>query len=200
MSAILLEQTIAYLRASFTRAQVAEIRTYAGEFSGPELTQIPFNAPAILVTCLGWKAEHHGQRLAGRLTRQVRMAAFIVTKHVDREKRMSQCMQIAEALAIALRLWAPDSTGLPVTLAGLEEDPRAENLYGRAVDAQGLALWLVDWQQCVKPIVDLPRLYDLLTIDITDHTEQGSVSDAPATGVAPTVTEDVQFNNLPPAA
>lgn len=199
MSAHLLAAAIDHVRASFTRAQVAEVRTYGGEFSGDELAQIPFRPPAILLTVLGWRPVHKGHRLTGRMAREVRMAAFVVSNLVDREKRMSQAMQIAEALCIALRTWAPDSTDQPVLLAGLDDDPHAENLYGRAVDAKGLALWLVDWRQCVKPVLELPQLFDLTAIDITDHTVQGTGAAAPAPGVAPTVTEDVQFNALPPA-
>jgi len=200
MSALLLDQAITFVREAFTRAQVAEVREYAGEFSAEEAQKIPFNVPCILLTVLGWKAEKHGQRLAGRLTRDVRLAAFVVTKHVDREQRMRQAQLIAEALCVALRTWVPVTVPEQLEIAGLEDEPRAENLYGRAIDGLGLALWLVDWHQCVKPLVPPARLFDLLAIDITDHTVQGTADAAPAPGVAPTVTEDVQFNTLPPAA
>lgn len=200
MSALLLDQAIAHVRASFTRAQVAEVREYAGEFSAEEVAKIPFNVPCILIACLGWKAEKHGSRLVGRMTRDVRLAAFIVTKHVDREQRMRQALMLAEALCVVLRLWVPEDVPELLQVAGLEDDPRAENLYSRGIDALGMALWLVDWHQCVKPLAPPARLFDLLAIDITDHTVQGTPDTAAAPGVAPTVTEDVQFNTLPPAA
>jgi phage gp37-like protein len=199
MSAILLDQVIAYTRASFSKAEVAEVAEYAGEFSGEEVDQLSFSAPAILITVLGWREANTGHRLGGRFADQVRLAAFVVTKHAQRGARMRQAMQISRKLCLALRLWAPDSAGLAETIGPLEGDPRAENLYGRAIDKRGLALWLVDWQQAIKPAVSLPTLYDLTTIDITDHTVQGRNDAAVAPGVAPTVTEDVQFNALPPA-
>ncbi|MEY2685985.1 MAG: hypothetical protein RL375_183 [Pseudomonadota bacterium] len=200
MSTVLLDQAIAYVRASFTATEVVQVDEYAGEFSGEEVEQLSFNAPAILITVLGWREANAGHRLGGRFADQVRLAAFVVTKHTQRGARMRQAMQISRKLCLALRLWAPDSTGLAETIGPLEADPRAENLYGRAIDKRGLALWLVDWQQCIKPVVPLPQLYDLTTIDITDHTVQGTGTAAPAPGAAPTVTEDVQFNALPPAA
>ncbi len=197
MSAALLTKTLAHVRAQFTRAEVATVEAYGGEFSGEEIDKLSYNCPAVLVTVLGWNAETNGTRLSGKHVRNVRMAAFVATKHAKRPLRMAQAMQIADKLAAGLRLWQP-STTLPLTIAPLEEDAECENLYGRAIDKAGQALWLVRWQQCVRPDLPLPQLYELLHIDVHDTTRQGSEGAPVAAPQTPNsaplvVTEDVTF-------
>lgn len=194
MSAILLEQTLAYVRGQFTKAEVTEVRSYAGEFSSEEVAQVSYTCPAIFVTVLGWQPQQESRRLVGRYVRAVRMAAFVVYKHANREKRMAGAMHLADKLGVVMRRWRPDSTGLPLTIAPLEEDARCENLYGRAIDSKGQALWLVDWTQDIAPQVPLEALYDLLTVEITDLTRRGEVPASPTPAPTPlTVTDDVQF-------
>lgn len=196
MSAILLDQALAYLRAQFTRAEVATLQSYGGEFSAAESDQLSYDCPAILVTVLGWQPEDSGTRLAGRFARQVRLAAFVAYKHANRDKRMAGAMALAEKLTLVLRLWQPDSAGVPVELGPVEATPTAENLYGRAMDKRGQALWLVSWSQCLKPRVPLAALVDLLAVEITDTTRQGTTpTGAPAAPAPLTVTEDVRFGS-----
>lgn len=197
MSAALLTESLAYIRAQFTRAELATAEAYGGEFSGDEIDKLSYNCPAVLVTVLGWSPETNGTRLSGKHVRNVRLAAFVATKHAKRELRMAQAMQIADKLAVALRLWQP-STTLPLTIAPLEKDAECENLYGRAIDKVGQALWLVRWEQCVQPAVPLPRLYELLHIDVYDTTRQGTQGVPAAAPLSPNsgplvVTEDVTF-------
>ena len=79
-------------------------------------------------------------------------------------------------------------------LAPLEAEPTAENLYSRAMDKLGQALWLVSWTQCVKPRVPLENLVDLLAVDIIDITRQGTAPAASPDNPAPLiVTENVRF-------
>lgn len=199
MSAILLSAVIDQIRASFTTAQVAEVRSYGGEFSSAEMGKLSFNAPAILVTVLGWKPEHDNHRLQGRDVRGVRLAAFVVTKHAKREVRMAQAMTLADLLALRLRQWKPAlAAGNDLVLMGpLEEEPVCENLFGRVIDEHGMALWKVDWDQCIKPVVPLEQLFDLLSVEIIDTTRQGiAPAPAPASGSL-TVTEQVNFAPLP---
>lgn len=197
MSAALLTESLAYIRAQFTRAELATVEPYGGEFSGDEIDKLSYSCPAVLVTVLGWSPETGGTRLSGKHVRNVRMAAFVATKHAKRELRMAQAMQIADKLATGLRLWQP-STTLPVTIAPLEEDAECENLYGRAIDKAGQALWLVRWQQCVRPDLPLPQLYELLHIDVYDTTRQGRegvpvAAPQPPNSAPLVVTEDVAF-------
>lgn len=202
MSAALLTESLAYIRAQFTRAQVATVEAYGGEFSGEEIDKLSYNCPAILVTVLGWSPEAHGTRLAGKHVRSVRMAAFVATKHAKREQRMAQAMAIADKLATSLTLWQPATT-LPVTMAPLEQDPECENLYGRAIDRAGQALWLVRWEQCVAPDVPLDALVDWLSLDIENTaraTEPPAAPPAPLPRTLinmPVVTDKIIFPENP---
>lgn len=196
MSVHLLEATVAHVRAAFTKQEVADVRAYGGEFSAAEVGQVSYACPAILITVLGWRPETQSRRLPGRGVRAVRMGAFVVYAHARREERLHGAMVLAERLVLTLATWRPESAGQPVEIAPLDESetPAAENLYGRAIDAKGQALWLVDWTQCIKPTVPAEQLYELTRIDITDNTRRGDVPAAPAPAPAPlTVTEDIRF-------
>lgn len=196
MSVYLLNATIAHVRAQFTKKDAAEVRAYGGEFSAAELGQVSYACPAILITVLGWRRETQSKRLPGRGVRAVRMGAFVVYSHANREDRLAGAMALAERLALVLERWQPDPAGQPFEVAPLTEAeaPSCENLYGRAIDKAGQALWLVDWTQYIKPTVPPERLYELLAIDITDNTRRGDVPATASTAPAPiVVTEDVRF-------
>ncbi|MES1977553.1 MAG: hypothetical protein V4451_05920 [Pseudomonadota bacterium] len=210
MSAIvLLEQTVAFVRASFDKKRVTDVREYAGEFSAAEMKGVSYNCPAILITVLGWKPPSEGARLTGRHAKSHRMAAFVVTKNAkSREARMKEAMGISEDLAVLLRQWAPMAQepyaarikALDMTIAGLAEEPTCENLYNPTVDAQGQALWLVDWYQDAKGVIPINQvrpvvpLADMNHVEIEDTVRGGQTPDAPPNGDAPpSVTEQIDF-------
>ena len=215
MSAVaLLDQAVAFVRAGFTKQQAATVQKYAGEFSAAEMKQLSYTCPAILLTVLGWKKADGGAHLTGRHARTARLAAFVVTKNAkDRQARMSEAMALSEALSVLLRQWAPmvqepsasALSALGVTAGGLEDEASCENLYSRAVDEQGQALWLVDWYQSVKgavpmgpvrPAVPYAQLPALTTVVIEDSAR---VNQAPAAAVVPNapiaVSEKIDFVN-----
>lgn len=202
MSAALLALTLPFVRGLYAERDVPTVRGYGGEFHAAALGKVSIDCPAIMVTTLGWHPTTESRRLTGRHVRRAAMAAFIVTAGADRVDRLSAAATLAESLAIKLRLWVPDCSATAWDVAPLEEDPAAENLYGRQVDAKGLALWLVRWEQCIQPRLGLdlidPPLGDLVQIDITDRTRTGSVDSTPPGGVVPAVFEDVQFPPLAP--
>jgi len=198
MSVALLEKTVAYLRSQFTKKEVLDVVQYGGEFSGGELGKVSYACPTIFVTGLGWTPGASGSRLAGRKARAVHMGAFIVFKHVDRPARLRGAMALAEKVCLALSEWNPGLPDEPYTVAPLEADPQAENLYGRAIDAAGQALWLVKWTQDVKPNATQQELMDLLSIEIIENCLPGVLPAAPAPGEAVlTVTDQVNFQQLP---
>lgn len=199
MSAVLLDQALAYTRAAFTKAEVVTVQPYGGEFSSAEMDQVSYVCPAIFLTVLGWEPLRDGHRMSGKFSRKVRMAAFVVAKHAKREARMRLGMALAEKLSLVLRQWMPDNTGnLPITIGPLEDDASSENLYSRAVDKMGQAVWLVDWFQAVKPVLTqspgAPTLLDWLSVDIADTariTELAPVAPPAATPVV--ITETITF-------
>ena len=202
MSGALVPIVQTYLRGLFDKREVPLIDPYGGEFSAAELGKVTLTCPAILITCMGWEQAQHQRRMTGRGVRKTSMGAFVLTRHARRADRMAQAQWLAERVTKALEIWRPECpTDSSYELAALDEDPRAENLYGRAIDSAGLALWLVRWDQCMRVHgkVPAPALYDLTRVEITDHTHQGTTPPAPTPGgVVPTVSEDVQFLSLPP--
>lgn len=193
MSAILLDQVLAHVRSLFTATEVATVQEYGGEFDAAEVEQVSFSAPAVFIAVLGWRGMPTSTRLTGKHVRQYRLGAFIATKHAKRELRMRAAMAIAERLTIGLRTWAPHVSA-PIEIAGLEDEPTAENLFSRGIDKRGMALWLVDWRQCIRPTVPLEQLYDLVAVDIVDTTQQGVTTTATSPAQTPlTVTEEVRF-------
>lgn len=211
---ILLEQAVAFVRASFPKSRVAEVREYAGEFSAAEAKGVSYNCPAILITVLGWKPTGEGERLTGRHAKNHRMAAFVVTKHAkSREARMKEAMVIAEDLAVLLRQWAPMAQepyataikALGLTIVGLDQEATCENLHNPAIDAQGQALWLVDWYQAAKGVIPINQVRPdvayadrpaMKHVQIEDTALGGQTPDQTTeSGIPPEVTEKIDFAN-----
>jgi hypothetical protein len=194
----LLEQVKALVRSAFSKAELATVQTYGGEFSSAEIDKVAYNCPAVFVTVLGWEPARDSRYFAGVNVLNVQMAAFIATKHAKREVRMELAMLIASKLAWVLRAWRPmDATATGIDIAPLDEDVRAENLYGRAMDAAGQALWLVRWQQAVMLHAPLPEVVDWLRADIENLVRaQAPAAAGPAPGPAgnvPVVTDKIAF-------
>ena len=198
MSGLLLDKTIAFVRESFDRKIVQQVLPYGGEFSAAEIPFKSYSCPAIFVSVLGWVPNASGQRVRGRGVRSVSMAAFVAFKHVDRVKRMNGAMLLADQLCAGLSKWAPPMADEPVSLMPLDTDPSAENLYGRAVDAQGQALWVVRWTQDLKVNANAGDLFDLLAIHIDEHYHPGTVA-APGGPTPPPipVTDAIHFPQEP---
>jgi len=198
MSALLLDKTIAYVRGCFDKRAVTQVLPYGGEFSSAEIPFKSYSCPAIFVSVLGWTPKPAGQRLAGRGVRSVNMAAFIAFKATDRVQRMNGAALLADQLCASLSKWTPTKADEPVSLMPLDTDPTAENLYGRAVDAVGQALWVVRWVQDLKVNVQPGQLFDLLAIHIDEHYQPGTVP-APADPDRPplTVTDAIHFSQEP---
>jgi hypothetical protein len=206
---ILLDQALAFVRRSFAKSEIATVELYGGQFSAEEIPQTSYTCPAVFITVLGWQAPPAGSRITGRHARQFRLCAFVAFKHADRVKRMNGALMLAEKLGIVLRQWAPmqepGNASLAATIGGLDDEPRCENLYNRAVDKAGQALFALSWYQCAKPAVplgparpavpyaELPQL-DSVVIEDTVHANQVPAAPAPDEGV-PTVTEKIDFVN-----
>ena len=191
-SAQLLDRTLTYLRSRFTAQEVVDVRPYGGQFSADEINYKSYNCPAIFVAVRGWEPHPDSRRLTGRYVRGMQMSAFVLDKSPDREARMRAAMQLAERVAVALQLWQPDdASNAACGLAPLEEDPTCENLYNRAVDRAGQALWVVHWWQAVKARSP-QELWNLLAVDAT-HRARVTVPELTPEEPQLQVFDDVQF-------
>ncbi|WP_431511657.1 hypothetical protein [Variovorax sp. DAIF25] len=198
MSGLLLDKVTAYVRESFDKKLVNQVLPYGGEFSSAEIPFKSYTCPAIFIACLGWTPKPSGKRVAGRGVRSVSMAAFVAYKHANRVQRMNGAMLLADMLCSALSKWRIDPADEPVSLMPLDEDPTAENLYSRAVDAQTQALWVVRWTQDLKVNAQPGQLFDLLAIHIDEHYQPGAVP-APVNPDRPplAVTDAIHFPQEP---
>lgn len=197
MSVLLMGTTKAFIRQAFSTTDVVDVDYYGGEFSSEDVGMTGFKAPAVLVAGLGWKRPSGRERMAGKGARVCHMAAFIVTKDGTRSERMLQAQRLAEMLDVALVTWVPQNAeGAAIEVAAPEDDVRCENVYNKKVDAKGLALWLVTWRQCIKPLMPLPQIYDLLSIDIVSTSVMPGQSDGGSDTDAPVpVTHELQFQS-----
>jgi len=206
---ILLDQAVAFVRRSFTKSELATVELYGGQFSAEEIPQKSYACPAVFITVLGWQAPPPGSRMTGRHAKQYRLCAFVAFKHADRAKRMSGAIGLAERVGIVLRQWAPmtepGNAALEAAIGGLDDEPRCENLYNRAVDKAGQALFALSWYQCAKPVVPLgpdrpavpyEQLPPLTSVVIEDTVHASQVpAVAPPVDAVPAVTEKIDFVN-----
>jgi hypothetical protein len=201
MSTVLLDAALSYLRGQFSKREAVDVCDYGGEFAADEVAASTFNAPALLLSPMGWTPARGHERMVGRGALVCHMSCFVVTKGGrDRAERMRSACALAAKLNLALDAWVPSSEGLPLELAAPEPDVRAENLYGRKLDRAGLALWLVSWRQCAKlPPLGSPQwaaLMDLEAVQITSYAANMVQSEETVPGVLP-VAHELNFGAPP---
>lgn len=161
----LLDRTISYLRGRFDQRDVFTVQPYGGQFNADEVPAKSYVCPAIFVAVRGWEGCPDNRRLTGRHVRAVEMSAFVLTANKTRDARMASAMLLAERVALALRMWQPDEEGnTACDIAPLEDEPACENLYNRAIDRAGQALWVVHWWQAVR-LRPQQQLWDLLQVE-----------------------------------
>lgn len=197
MSVELQTAVINLVRGAFSRAELADVLPYSGEFGAEDVAKVSYTCPAVFVAVLGWRPAPTDMRLTGRRVRAVRMAAFVVTKHAQRAARSAAAMNLVQRLELLLESWQPTSTQL-ANLGPVEGGCTAENLHNAGIDKAGQALWLLDWVQAVQPLVPPAQLFDLLRVDIEDTVAQGVVPQVPPAPSSLVVTERVDFAPLPP--
>ena len=119
---------------------------HAGKFTYAELRQRSFNAPALFLTCLGWKEAREEDQAAlsgSELIIESRLAIGIVTSHAKGiEARNAQAQALAQSLSLLLNKndWGLDNA---LTTKGL----RAEGLFVPAAEEDNHTMWLVSWHQ-----------------------------------------------------
>lgn len=124
------------------------VMVHAGKFTWSELQRRGFAAPALFITCLGWKeaTESQAANLQGYdLVVYARFAVGVVTKNAkNAEARNALARALAEGVCAQL---IRQDWGLDYALTA--ESCRAEGLFVPAAEAENASMWLVSWQQVV---------------------------------------------------
>jgi hypothetical protein len=127
-------------------AAVPGLRTceiYAGQFTEGEGRKKSFLAPAVFVSLAGGAVTDPG---TAELDIEARMVAFAIWKaDKGRNARGVGASELAAAIALAVRGNQWNVPGVRAARLG-----RVVNLYSAKLDAQGLALWSVEWSQVVR--------------------------------------------------
>lgn len=200
-STVLLDRLKTYLRSQFTEQEVRTLDLYGGQFNADEVDFKSYACPAVFLAVRGWRPFQDGKHLAGQHVRGVELSAFVLTKHAgSREGRMQAAMVLSERLALALERWQPDNdeaASALVDIAPLEEDATCENLYSRAIDKAGQALWVVHWLQCME-VRSQGQLWDLLRVQADSLARAQEPAPAVTQPTAPLdVAAGVQFAEVP---
>lgn len=187
----LLDEIKQHIRANTAKLFVT-VEDYGGEFSSDEIDVKSFNAPAVFVASLGWRKVDKGTWLGGKNIWRERIALFVATKHSSRDKRMRDAMERTEVLTALFQNWRA------VVCSGPPEDITAENLYNRAVDKKGMALWMVGWWQEVEfskqQQPNAPALPDMKQVEIST-TARTHVPEQPETLNDVNVSHNLEMNN-----
>ncbi|MGI1671990.1 MAG: hypothetical protein K6L74_16930 [Neptuniibacter sp.] len=121
---------------------------HAGKFTWAELKRRGFNAPALFISCLGWKDadDYDTAALSGyESVVQARFAVGIVTS--DSKNAEARNLE-ARILAEQVRLQLTDQDwNLDNCLVATKR--RAEGLFVPAAEADNSSLWLVTWYQSI---------------------------------------------------
>jgi hypothetical protein len=142
--------------------------THGGQFDLDQVKRYSAKAPAIIVACLrmGSIEIQGGERVA-----DLRWVAMILERNRDNDRRGVLALAKLELLThlIAENRWGLDFTTAPAT--GFN----AANLFSGAVDAKGLAMWAVVWDQKIDlvgtfadSLADFKTLVTDYDLDTTD--------------------------------
>ena len=114
-----------------------------GRFDLGELKRISTRTPAVYVACLGTpRMEDPGTEQTDAVKQ---LAIYVVTKNAPGLSRGEAARNLVEALETYLPRARWGLRGI-----GAAENVRSENLYGGAIDRQGIALWAVSWRQALR--------------------------------------------------
>lgn len=113
---------------------------HGGRFTQAELKRLAVKTPAILVACLGLVDIE--DNTGGSVDVMASWGAFVVTADRPGVSRDAGALAILTALTqkVPGNKWGRGDVGYP-------ERVRADNLYSGQVEAAGVAMWAVTWQQ-----------------------------------------------------
>jgi len=156
------------------------VKLHAGKFIWSELQRISYKAPAVLISCLGWRAIDDEEAAIlgahGKDLNRVRFVAGIVTKSVKKsDSRNQQARLIAQALTTFLsgQDWSLDDV--------LEsQDLRCESLYIESAEEDNQSMWLLDWWHVMSFDAETvaSAIDDFITVHGDHFAEPGNYTDA----------------------
>lgn len=155
------------------------VKLHAGKFIWSELQRLSFKAPAVFISCLGWRGvdEDQAARLssAGDDFQRVRFVAGIVTKSSkSASSRNQQARLIAQSLTTFLN---HQDWGFDVLET---QDLRCESLYIEQAEKENQSLWLLDWWHVMSFDADTvaSAIDDFITVYGDHFAEPGNYTDA----------------------
>lgn len=156
------------------------VKLHAGKFIWSELQRTSFKAPAVFISCLGWRGidDEQAARLGahGADLNRVRFVAGIVTKSAKKSvSRNQQARLIAQALTTFLN---DQDWGLDDVLE--TQDLRCESLYIDAAEKDNQSMWLLDWWHVMSFDADTvaSAIDDFMTVYGDHFAEPGNYTDA----------------------
>jgi len=149
-----------------------EVKAHGGRFNVQELKAAAARSPSVRVACLGVQEV---QAAAEGVEAVTVWGAFIVSGDVHPTSRDAMTLGLAGAL---LPLLPGACWGLEDLVDGARA-VRAENLFSRDLDAQGVSLWAVTWRHRVTlGRVDAATLDDFLRCHVDYDINQDGEADA----------------------
>ncbi|MEL8055039.1 MAG: hypothetical protein AAGK66_02700 [Pseudomonadota bacterium] len=124
--------------------ELRDCKPHGGDFTADEVKRFSINAPSIRVACL---AMSDPKKVSGGFVDYtLKLTAVISAKQTADLDRHAAATAIVNRVLIDIAdaTWGLDIWVHPAKL------PEARSLYAGAIDRQGLALWQVRWNQCVR--------------------------------------------------
>jgi hypothetical protein len=147
-----------------------EVKAHGGRFSLEELKAASARAPSVRVACLGF-SDIASTEVGVKA--QTVWGAFVIAGDQAQAHRDALALTIVSALALLVpgNCWGLDAT------VDQARQVRADNLFSRDLDKNGVALWAVTWRQEVDIAgSDLTELNDFVLCHVDyDINQDGGV-------------------------
>lgn len=148
-----------------------EVKAHGGRFSLEELKAASARAPSVRVACLGFP--DIAQSEAG-VKAQTAWGAFVIAGDQTQAHRDALALTLVWALALIIpgNCWSYSDT------VDQARQVRADNLFSRELDKNGIALWAVTWRQEIDIAgSDLTELNDFVLCHVDYDINQDGETD-----------------------
>lgn len=167
-------------------ATAKHVGAHSGRFDAGELARVSVNAPAVFISALAQSGINNSN---GSSSATVSWAAFVVTTNVPQVPRDVSALLVVDILKRVI----PDNRwGLEEEAESLPKNIQAQNLFSADIDARGVAMWALSWQQDIADATDINTLFN----ELSDFLRMDTTTDVdPAQGQEPELVQTVE---LPP--